>query len=201
MDTLPSKMRGSVAHALCTAYCASQGYIVSQPLFDNASYDLIIDNGSSLQKVQCKLTTVCTSPNPGMTASYPRVTLSVGGRSRVLESQRYTIASFDLLWIMTATSFYLIPAKDIFATKASKLELRLYPKWNKFLVDFPHPAGQQSLGRILASRLTSSEQKRIVALFDSGMTTETIADTLGLTRSCVSVYLSRAGMQRTPPAL
>ena len=193
LENVSSKARGSVAHAFCVAYCVSQGYVVSQPLFDNATYDLIIDDGSLLQKVQSKLTMTSTSPTTSMTASYPRVSLSMRSRRNASPASHYTVRSFDLLWVMTTTSFYLIPATAIFATKPEKLELRLYPKWNKFLVDFPHPGGKEPLSRILAARLTLSEQKRISTLHDSGLTTEAIADALGLTRSCVSVYLSREG--------
>lgn len=199
MTLLSSKTRGSIAHAFCTAYCTSQGYIVSQPLFDNAPYDLIIDNGTLLQKVQCKLTTICTSSYADKSkVAYPRVVLAMRTTRHGAEVRRYTETSFDLLWVMTATSFYLIPAKEIFTTKLEKLELRLYPKWNKFLVDFPHPGGHEPLGRVLAARLTLSEQKRITTLYESGLTTEAIAEALGLTRSCVSVYVSREGMHREP---
>jgi len=39
---------------MCAAYFTTQDLVVSQPLYDNAPYDLIVDDRVRLQRVQCK---------------------------------------------------------------------------------------------------------------------------------------------------
>lgn len=49
-----SKTVGDLAELKVACYFAELGYVVSKPIGDNASYDLIIDTGVSLKKVQVK---------------------------------------------------------------------------------------------------------------------------------------------------
>lgn len=49
-----TKSQGDVAELKFAAYFASKGYFVSKPLTDNAPYDLIVDTGEQLLKVQVK---------------------------------------------------------------------------------------------------------------------------------------------------
>jgi len=48
------KTQGGVSQSFCVAYFADKNYIVSQTMFDDAKYDLIVDDGTRLLKVQCK---------------------------------------------------------------------------------------------------------------------------------------------------
>lgn len=49
-----SKSFGDVAEIVATAEYIKAGYTVSRPLTDNAPYDFIVDDGTSLKKVQVK---------------------------------------------------------------------------------------------------------------------------------------------------
>mgnify|MGYP003435673494 len=49
-----SKTKGDIAELKVAALFAEKGYFVSRPLTDNAPYDLIVDNGKTLKKVQVK---------------------------------------------------------------------------------------------------------------------------------------------------
>ena len=52
-----SKTIGDLAELTVAAKFAEKGYFVSRPLTDNAPYDLIVDDGISLKKVQVKART------------------------------------------------------------------------------------------------------------------------------------------------
>ena len=52
-----SKKQGDVGLAYAIAYYASQGFTVSFPLTASQDYDLVVDNGRKLQRVQVKTTT------------------------------------------------------------------------------------------------------------------------------------------------
>lgn len=45
---------GGIAEMYAAIYFVKRKYIVSRPLFDNARYDLLIDNGRKILKVQVK---------------------------------------------------------------------------------------------------------------------------------------------------
>jgi len=49
-----TKDKGDVTEAVSVSYLKKEGYTVSLPFGDNAPYDLIYDDGSSLTRVQCK---------------------------------------------------------------------------------------------------------------------------------------------------
>lgn len=53
-----TKTIGDYAELKAATYFSSQGFYVSRPLSDNAPYDLIVDDGMLLQKVQVKARSV-----------------------------------------------------------------------------------------------------------------------------------------------
>jgi hypothetical protein len=54
-DCKNSKTKGSIGETRAIYEYTKKGYIVSKPLVD-CVYDLILDDGNSLKKVQCKTT-------------------------------------------------------------------------------------------------------------------------------------------------
>jgi len=109
--------------AIC--YFTNIGYTVGIPLTDSQDYDLIIDDGKSLKRVQVK------------TCSYKRrayeVNLSIKGGNR---TSRGKIKRFDntkcvFIFIVTETlEKYLIPSKELKA----RSNLVLGPKYKKYLL-------------------------------------------------------------------
>ena len=53
-DQKNSKKQGDVGMGVAIGWFASQGYTVCVPLTDSQSYDLIVDEGGGLQRVQVK---------------------------------------------------------------------------------------------------------------------------------------------------
>lgn len=54
---LSTALKGTIGMTAAMHYFTLQGYIVSIPLVDSQPYDLIVDNGERLLKVQVKSTT------------------------------------------------------------------------------------------------------------------------------------------------
>ena len=190
MENLTKKHIGSIAHSFCAAYFAYQGYIVSQPLYDNAKYDLIVDDGSTLRRVQCKYSSHVTTFKG---VSYISVSLKTG---HIKPQETYGPKDFDLLWVMTPSAFYLIPVAEIFQGKERLSGIKLTPKWNQFIIEFPHPTGDDEVRQKQRATLTDVEKTRITTLYQAGVSSAHIAAQLGLKRSAVSTFLSRTGIHR-----
>jgi hypothetical protein len=196
---MQSKFFGGLGQSFCVSYFLSQGFIVSQPLYDNARYDLIVDDGIQLKRVQCKYTTHYKGASTDSRA-YPSVNLRTGkSRKQGEKYENYSPTDFDLLWVMTATSFYLIPSTEIYKSGLGKNELRLTPKWNAFLIPFPHPSGEPvtlEVEHLIAGHLTELRKSQIIELFQQGLSANKVGLQLGLSRSRISAYLSRRGIRR-----
>lgn len=54
MNGCPSKAKGDIAEAMIAARLLQKGFAVLKPFGDNLRYDLVIDDGIKLSKVQCK---------------------------------------------------------------------------------------------------------------------------------------------------
>lgn len=103
-----SKKQGDIGLGVAIGYFTSLGYVVNIPLTDSQDYDLIVDCGDRLDRVQVK------------TTSYKKlnkfkVSLSVKGGNR----SNNTIKSFDKttvdsVFILTSDGEkYWIPVKDL----------------------------------------------------------------------------------------
>ena len=58
-----NKQIGNTSLGIAIAYFSSHGYVVSLPLNDTQDYDLVVDDGSSLLKIQVKGTSYRTKYN------------------------------------------------------------------------------------------------------------------------------------------
>ena len=96
-----SSTQGNVGMGQAIAYFTKLGYTISIPLNDCQPYDLIVDNGKQLLKIQIK------------TAQTNKVELrsKYGGKGKV--SKHFNKNNIDYLFITTENNNYLIPSKDI----------------------------------------------------------------------------------------
>lgn len=120
-----SKKQGDMGLGVAISYFTSVGYTVGIPLTDSQDYDLIIDDGNRLSRVQVK------------TCSYKRksyeVNLSVkgGNRTSIGKIKTFDTANCDYLFVVTDNlEKYFIPCTKLVA----KYILVLGPKYNKYLV-------------------------------------------------------------------
>jgi len=77
------KEQGELAEARFAVKAVEHGLIVSEPLGDSAPYDRIVDNGSTLFKVQIKSTSDLQSRGRKKGAPSYKVMAARGGRNKI----------------------------------------------------------------------------------------------------------------------
>ena len=102
------------------------GYVVSKPFGDNAKYDLIVDTGSNLERIQVK-STRRKETSFGMDC-YNCLVCS-GADSK----QQYTEKDIDYIaiYVITENAWYKIPIKEI-KGKTVKLYPHRVPQRNTY---------------------------------------------------------------------
>ena len=96
--------QGNIGMSYAIAYYSSLGYTVSIPLTDTQDYDLIVDDGERLLKVQVK-TTTSKSKNSNNYRLNLRVT--GGNRSGIGKNKMFNENHCDLVFAMTESlEFY-----------------------------------------------------------------------------------------------
>lgn len=193
-------MKGDYSVSLCATYFLAREYQVLMPYGDRGHYDLVVEKDGVFQKVQCKYSTGLKRPNSKKTQVYPCVSLRVCGTVRAGENgvaavvnHIYTKTDFDLLWVATSNTCYLIPLTDILQGRESKTDLTLYPKWDKYrvAVPLPAPSNEDSLINRMTPHLTNEDKATIKRLTKENKSNNEIAAILGVTRSCISMFKLR----------
>lgn len=112
---------GVVSESMAKAFYSSKGYLVSQPINDFGEYDLIVDDGINLNKIQVKTAYWDTNKQRNLVSL---VTSHIRGDSNRY-NKKYQEKSFDLLLIVhvETMSFYEIPIKEILGRRS----LTVYP--------------------------------------------------------------------------
>lgn len=112
------------------AWFGSRGWSVSLPLIDSQPYDLIVDDGKRLHRVQVKTTTV-----RGRRSGAFQVSICTNGGNQSFHTKKYfDPGSCDLLYVLTDDrSRYLIPAAAITA----RTSLTLSGRMARYRVDDP----------------------------------------------------------------
>jgi len=106
-----TKKQGDAGMGIAIGWFAEHGYTVCVPLSDSQSYDLVVDNGEGLRRVQVKTTTYRDK--------YGRynANLSVKGwstRTKGCYVRRFSVDQADLLFIVLGDGHkYLIPADRV----------------------------------------------------------------------------------------
>ena len=108
MKASTNKEKGKAGLAIAIGYYGSNGYTVSVPLNDTQDYDLIVDKGDKLQKVQVK----CT----GCLDEYGRYAVSLrscGGTNGAVY-QYLQDTNVDVVFVVCTNGWmFEIPKKDI----------------------------------------------------------------------------------------
>ncbi len=112
-----SRKQGDVGLGIAIAWYSVKGYTVSVPLTDNQDYDLVVDDGSGVKRVQVKTT---YHKNPNKVGGYIALLKTCGGnRSGIGKIKHFNNKSCDILFaVCDDGSKYAIPASKIKA-KAS----------------------------------------------------------------------------------
>ena len=119
-----SKKQGDAGLGVAIGWFSVNGYGVSLPLTDSQDYDLIIDENSTLKKVQVKTTRYHEN-------NIFKVQLAVkgGNKSGTGKIKKFDNSCIDYLFVLTdKNEKYLMPAKAVDA----KAQLSLGKKYEKF---------------------------------------------------------------------
>ena len=121
-----NKQKGNAGLAAAIGYYGLLGYTISIPLNDTQDYDLIVDNGKRLLKVQVKAT------GQRSECGYSIVTLCSTGGTKGTVYKTIIETDIDILFVFTELQeMYEIPFEDISATKS----INLGPERQKYRVD------------------------------------------------------------------
>jgi hypothetical protein len=103
------------------AWFGAQGWDICIPIIDNQPYDLVVDDGTGLKKVQVKTTTY-RAPSGSFSVS-----LSTNGGNQSFHSKRdFDPTACDLLYVLADDhSRYLIPTEVITARTSLNLGPRM----------------------------------------------------------------------------
>ena len=111
-----SKKQGDIGLGSAIQYFTCAGCTVLIPLTDSQDYDLVIDDGQSLKKVQVKTTSYKTKNgryNVGLKMQ--------GGNSKKNKIHKFANEiEYDILFVLTSSGEkYIIPKKDIKDVRSS----------------------------------------------------------------------------------
>lgn len=113
---MKSKEKGDIAVGRAIQYYSNKNYTVLIPIGDKNPYDLVVDTGEQLQKVQCKYT---GHQKPSGSFDIPlRV---MGGNQSFHTAKKYKKGDFDILFAITSNGdAFEIPFEKIegMSTKA-----------------------------------------------------------------------------------
>lgn len=116
--------QGNVGVAYAIAYYSKLGYTISIPLTDTQDYDLVVDTGNTLLKVQVKTTTY--KKENGIYQLNLKV--NGGNRSGIGKTKTFDQNNCDLVFAMTEQfDFYSIPKSEISATSSISLGEKYLP--------------------------------------------------------------------------
>jgi hypothetical protein len=111
-----TKLKGDIAETRVTYELLRRGLFPSKPVGDRMPYDLIIDNGKSLLKIQIK-------------SNFSETTKSVAFRKnnwcqRVITYRSYSTDDFDfaIVWDAVTDFFYIYPVSIVADGKAVTLD-------------------------------------------------------------------------------
>jgi hypothetical protein len=104
--------QGNIAQYRLMAFLTERGYMLSLPCDPTCPYDLIVDNGQRLIKVQIKSCNV-------LKRNRYKADIARGSQGKIA----YTQGEFDLLAVLAANDWYFIPLDVVLGQKW----ISLYP--------------------------------------------------------------------------
>ena len=127
MNFLSNKEKGNSGLGMAIAYFSSNGYVVSIPLNDTQDYDILVDKGGFISKVQVKATGCKTKNN------IYQVALKSCGGTKGKEYKTLVNTNIDYVFILNADlKMYLIHKNKI----KNKSTINLGKKMDKYIVEF-----------------------------------------------------------------
>lgn len=108
MEEISTQIAGAITEQRCFLKCIEAGYTISKPLFDNARYDLIVDTGKELLKIQIKTSRWKDEEHSAFVFNCYSQHSTGNGNKRM----RYSKEDIDYFMTEKDGQFYLYPAPD-----------------------------------------------------------------------------------------
>ena len=116
-NSINSKKQGDIGMCYAMAYYSKLGWTISIPITDSQDYDLIVDTGDELLKVQIKTTSQLSKHDIYVVGLRTNGGNKSGNISKLFDSN-----NCDLLFVMTEIGeFYSIPRTEIMSTTTINL--------------------------------------------------------------------------------
>lgn len=120
-DSINSRKQGDTGMGYAIAYFSKLGWTVSIPITDSQDYDLVVDNGEKLLKVQVK-----TSKFKTEHGIYQVSLRTCGGNRSGQTIKKFDRNSSDLLFILLDNGdMYLIPRTSIRGASSINLGINM----------------------------------------------------------------------------
>ena len=117
--------QGDVGEARAIYEFVKLGYVVSKPINDKAKYDLIVDDGNALKKVQVK-----TSRHQTSESRYAVNITTVYSNKNNTNIRKRENSDYDILFILTEDgNAWIIPTSDITARSEITVGTGKYNKY------------------------------------------------------------------------
>jgi hypothetical protein len=121
-----SKKQGDFGLGATIAHFCKLGWTVCLPLTDSQEYDLIVDNGTGLKRVQVK-----TTSHKKEGKNFEVNLRTMGGNQKGGWSKNFDNTKVDILVVLTSENgLYVIPTNEINA----KTSIVLFSTWDKFKI-------------------------------------------------------------------
>ncbi len=119
------KEKGDLAAAYAISYFMTNGYEVCLPIGDKRPYDLIVELGGVLSRVQVKYAGWYSGDG-----KYKAALRTMGGNQSYYTAKKYTENDFDLLFVYVENGrTFLIPWPELSIRNSLAIEASKYAKY------------------------------------------------------------------------
>lgn len=103
-----TKQKGNITEMQCVLAFMSYGYKVSFPYGEDCKYDMIVDSGHKLYRVQCKTSSALPNPEDGFKFRTRSVVITTHGA----KASSYSENDIDYFATVYEGKCYIIPIDD-----------------------------------------------------------------------------------------
>lgn len=119
------KEKGDFAAAHAISYFMTNGYEVCLPIGDKRPYDLVVEQGGAVWRVQIKYAGWYSGDR-----KYKAALRTMGGNQSFYSAKKYTETDFDLLFVYVENGRkFLIPWKELTNRNSLSIEASKFSKY------------------------------------------------------------------------
>lgn len=108
MVELSTKQKGNITEMQCAIALMQKGYKISFPYGEDCKYDMIVDTGSKLYRVQCKTASPLANKEDGFKFKTRSTIITTHGA----KASSYSEDDIELFATMYEGKCYIVPVQD-----------------------------------------------------------------------------------------